>query len=525
MERLTSSQINDFNNPLAFARDREVRVGQTDIDTRETQSFRTKDREASFRLVTGATKRLDTLKSNLETMLDLSRSGERIRGDSFKRDTIYGKLRSLSAGFDQVVDSVRFDGNPVFSGNNLTLGMGAGSRPLSLETSKLFTYGEDALNLSTSNETAEVTVFETVDDVILNQNSSFTGITLSAASYIEGSNSALELDNTNYKVKILFTGNDSAVELRDRTGALIERQDGINLSGEGREFIDFDVGVQLQIDKQPVLGALDELDFTTDDPIEVTSSILYRRLDSHTLRNDDSQTDTPDGASLLFEASLGSAAVGQLSVSAPTLTPATSDSNALESGFYNMNIEYRGENSYIRLSDALGRIRGFKFDVDLTAESTSVDFDGGLSVTIANSGWSDNGSLQVPIEYNRRPPAIDEFDFRQYTQQIEAAMTVIDDELAQMAQTAAQIQELNAQRNPALQASGVTAASLSASSSLNILSGGKSGPLLISANTSKSLAQAADQIFATTTAFGTQANQTPEQLASLQVASAVNILS
>ena len=196
MERLTTSQINDFNNPLAFAREREARVGQTQSETRETQNFRTKDREASFRLVTGATKRLDTLKSNLETMLDLSRSGERIRGDSFKRDTIYGKLRSLSAGFDQVVDSVRFDGNPIFSGNKLTLGMGAGSRPLSLETSKLFTYGEDALNLSTSSETAELTVFETVDDVILNQNSSSTGITLSGASYIEGSNSALELDNT-----------------------------------------------------------------------------------------------------------------------------------------------------------------------------------------------------------------------------------------------------------------------------------------------------------------------------------------
>jgi hypothetical protein len=71
----------------------------------------------------------------------------------------------------------------------------------------------------------------------------------------------------------------------------------------------------------------------------------------------------------------------------------------------------------------------------------------------------------------------------------------------------------------------MTAASLSASSSLNILSGGNSGPLLMNAGIGKSLAIAADQIFATTTAFGTQANQTPEQLASLQMASAVNILS
>ena len=130
----------------------------------------------------------------------------------------------------------------------------------------------------------------------------------------------------------------------------------------------------------------------------------------------------------------------------------------------------------------------------------------------------------MPIKYNRRPAAIEEFDFRQYTQQIEAAMLVLDDELAQMATTSAEIQALNAQRNPALQANGMTAASLSASSSLNILSGGNSGPLLMNAGIGKSLAIAADQIFATTTAFGTQANQTPEQLASLQMASAVNIL-
>ena len=51
--------------------------------------------------------------------------------------------------------------------------------------------------------------------------------------------------------------------------------------------------MQLQIDKQPILGALDDLDFTTDNPVEINASILYRRLDSHTLRNDGSQTAPP----------------------------------------------------------------------------------------------------------------------------------------------------------------------------------------------------------------------------------------
>lgn len=526
MERLTSSQINDFNNPLAFARDRTTRVGEAALESRSSQNFRTSGREASFRLVRGAAERLETMQANLQTMLELSRSGESARNSPRKTEEIYGKLRSLSAGFDQVVDSVRFDGNPIFNGNKLTLDMGGGSRPLTLETSKLLTYGEDSLNLSTSNPTAEVTVFETVDDVILNQDTDFTGISLAGASYIEGSNPALELENTNYKVKIQFTGNDSAVEIRDRFGALVERQEEIDLSGEGREFVDFDVGVQLEIDKAPILDALDDLDFSIDDPIEISSSILYRRVDTHSLRNDaEGESGTPDGASLLFGARLGDSETGQLTVSDPQLTTPAENTAALESGFYNLDIEYRGENSYARLTDGLGRIRGFKFGIDLSGERSTLDFDGGLSVTVENSGRTENGTLRVPIEYNRRPPAIEEFDFRKYSGEIEAALETVDAERSKIEETATQIEEINAQRNPNTQANNQTPASLAATGSLNILSGGGNGPLaVLNGNTSQSLAQAANSIFSTTTALRTQANQTPEQLTSLRQASAVNIL-
>jgi hypothetical protein len=526
MERITRSQIRDFNNPLAFARDREARLGQVAVESSSSRNFKTSNREASFRLVTGAVKRLETMKSNLEMMLELSKTGRSTRTGTLKHEEIYGKLRSLSAGFDQVVESVRFDGNPIFGGNKLSLNMGSGSRPMTLEASKLFTFGEDSLNLSTSKETAEITIFETVDDAILNQNSNPTGVSLGGASLIEGSNSALELDNTSYKVKILFTGNGSAVEILDRFGSLVERQENVDLSGEGREFVDFDVGVRLQIDKNPVIDALDDLDFNLDDPIELNSSILYRRLDSHTLRNDGSETAVPDGASLLFSPSLGNAESGRLNVSDPKLTPPSENTEAFESGYYTMDIQYRGENSYIRLTDALGRIRGFKFDVDLREENTTVNFNGGLSVNIDNTGFAENGSLQASIELNRTPPAIDEFDFRKYSTQIEDALALINEELTKMEDTAIKIQELNAQRNPWAQANMATTASLRASSSLNILAGGANGPLsILNSNTSQRFAQAANQIFSTTTALPTQANQNPEQLASLRQASAANILS
>jgi sporulation-control protein spo0M len=527
MERLTSSQINDFNNPLAFARERTARVGEVDLTARSSSTLRTNDREASFRLVRGATQRLETMRSNLLSMLKLSRAGERSSNSPLRTEEIYGKLRSLSAGFDQVVNSVRFDGKPIFNGNRLTLGMDSGSRPLSMDTSKLLTHGENSLNLSTTKQTAEITVFEAVDDVILNQNATFTGVSLTGATYIEGSNPALELDNTSYKIKILFTGNNSAIEIRDRFGILVERQDGIDLTGRGREFVDFNVGIRLEIEKKPAVGALDSLDFTFDKAVEVNASILYRRIETHTLRNTgDQENNIPDGATLLFDARLGNTASGQLSVANPQLTPPTNITAALESGFYNLSIEYRGKNSFVRLTDALGRVRGFLFDLDLTNERTIVNFDGGLSVVINNTGLSDTGRLEVPIRYNRRPPAIQEFDFRKYSGQIKDAIEAVESELRKMQETQTRIEEIQAQRNPNTRANAQTAASLAASSSLNILSGGNSGPLsVLKQNPSEQLAIAANAIFSSTSALRTQANQTPEQLRSLQQAAASNILS
>ncbi|HKJ89744.1 MAG TPA: hypothetical protein VJ960_01330, partial [Oceanipulchritudo sp.] len=155
MDRLTTSQIADFNNPLAFARPREERVGQTQIQSVASGSpIRTDDIEASFRLVTGASERLETLEGNLTTMLELARSARFARGNELKLQEIYGKLRSLSAGFDQVVEAIRFSGQTVFQGETAFLDLGPGARPLELDVAKLKTYGEDSLNLSEAEATA-----------------------------------------------------------------------------------------------------------------------------------------------------------------------------------------------------------------------------------------------------------------------------------------------------------------------------------------------------------------------------------
>ncbi|MDV7394429.1 hypothetical protein RZS08_23805, partial [Arthrospira platensis SPKY1] len=128
--------------------------------------------------------------------------------------------------------------------------------------------------------------------------------------------------------------------------------------------------------------------------------------------------------------------------------------------------------------------------------------------------------------FSRRPPAIEEFDFRKYTQQIEKAIIIVEAELEKLLEAKDTIQQINAQRNPNARENAQTAASLSALSSLNILSGGGSGPLsLLSKDPSERLSQTANSIFASISALQTQANQTPDQLRSLQQASAANLLS
>ena len=142
MDYLTTSQIADFNNPMAFARTRTTRVGQTEIGSANQRTVRTNDIEESYRLVLGATEKLEILSGNLNTMLELTDSGRRTTPDSRKQEEIYGKLRSLSAGFDQVVEAIRFDGESIFTNKPIVLTQGPGTRDLLIDPVSLLTHGD-----------------------------------------------------------------------------------------------------------------------------------------------------------------------------------------------------------------------------------------------------------------------------------------------------------------------------------------------------------------------------------------------
>lgn len=525
MERLTTSQIQDFNNPLAFARDRSRRVGQNLVSARSSNTLRTGDIEESYRLVTGASARLETLAGNLQTMLGLAKEGQRIRGNGRKLQEVYGKLRSLSAGFDQVVEAIQFKDTPVFTGKNLFLSLGPGSRPINVEASKLLTYGEDSLNLSESEPTAKATIRYGLDDIAVNDAYGLLGLDIDEARYIPGSNGALELEDGKYKVRITYLGADSSVEILTQEGGVIEKQEGVDLSGSGREWVDFDAGVRLSFAKEQILQSIDKYDFETHGPAFLTATLNYDRVDAHTLRTSEAAI-TTEKAEFLFDPLMTDSGGGTLKALKPNAAPISPGKVQLETGAYTLDVEYRGSNSFIRLSDSLGRLKGYQFGVDLSGEGTTkIDLGVGLSFEVENTAFSQNSTMTIPVNYERPIQPIEEFDFREYAKRIEAAMKVVEEEMTAMLDATVKIEEFNQIRN-SVNTSGIpNVQTLNSAGALNILSQPAGGPVIFNAAaTSARTSLLANQLFSTTTALPTQANQSPEALASLQKASANGIV-
>ena len=127
-------------------------------------------------------------------------------------------MRSLSAGFDQVVDAIKFNGESIFNNKPIELSQGPGSRSLLIDPVNLNTYGEDSLQLSQSIAGASVGIDYYKEDTISNDAYDIVGLELNSAGYLPGSNPALELETGAYKVITNYLGENSSVELRNLEG-------------------------------------------------------------------------------------------------------------------------------------------------------------------------------------------------------------------------------------------------------------------------------------------------------------------
>lgn len=519
MDRLTTQQINDFNNPLAFARQRSNRIGQTVLGVANNRTIRTTNIEESFRLITGAATRLETLEGNLNTMLQLAKDGTRARGNQRQLNEVYGKLRSLSAGFDQVVEAVRFNGQPVFTNNDLILDVGPGTRPLSFEASKLLTYGDKSLNLSQAEAGADISVRYRTEDLIVNSSFDLVGLDIESATLSSGSNPALELEDGDYKLNISYAGAQSSVEIRTREGALIERKDEVDLSGSGRTWVDFNSGIRMTFNKEQILQSVDKYDFENLGPAQLSATMSYKRVDYHVLRTEEAPG--PDQVEFQFNSALQVGA-GKLAVADPRLSPVDTTRTPLSSGNYLLQVDYQGENSVIRLTDGLGRLKAYQFGVDLRGEKEmQIDLGVGLSFTLKAENFESNGnSLVVPISYQRARPPIEEFDFREYARRIEEAIGIVAEQLTQIDEARADIEEVNRLRNTAATAGIPTGSAFFAGGALNILNGGGNNSVFKPASPQARINTMSTQLFSITTALPSQANISQDSLNNAQMAAA-----
>jgi hypothetical protein len=653
MEYLTTSQIADFNNPMAFARTRTTRVGQTEIGSNYSKTVRTNDIEESYRLVIGATEKLNTLRGNLVTMLELSESGARSSPKSRQQEETYGKLRSLSAGFDQVVEAIQFNGESIFNNKPIELSQGPGTRNLLIDPVNLNTYGEDSLQLSQSIAGASVAIEYYKEDTISNDAYDIVGLELNSAGYLPGSNPALELETGAYKVVTNYLGENSSVELRNLEGGIIEKKDNVDLSGSGTKWVDFDVGVRLEFELEHLLSTVDKHDYKSsespdyqrsftltaetiyddedDDEIDnnaiqidnepssldsfidlneinydttngtlelnkqysididyrgedssvtildedgteietfssidlsgkgerivslengielsfnltslymdkydyetrgaavMNSTLNYERLDKHALRTEPGKP-VESSAELIYSSPL-KIEESKLNISNPKIVSLKELTQPLATGNYTVEVEYYGENSVVRLTDQLGRLQGYQFGVDLSKNGThEVNFGNGLSIDIETDQFdTDGASLRTAIRFNRESPDIEDFDFREYADRIREALLIIDEQLLVMAEAQSLIEETNQLRNSASASSAPNSAAFNAASANLLLSGGGGGGLFGAISSGARFGVLSTQLFETTAAFQSQANQSPQELAQLSIqGNAASVLS
>lgn len=186
MANLTLKEISEFNHPLAFARQRTEPVGRASaagsVGSALTKSaLVTNSMSESYSLLSGLTERLGMIRSNLVTMLQLANQGGAARSQTV-RDELYGKLRSLSCGVDDIVDATVWNGEQMLTGRSLNLSLSqSGKGGTRIELSSYYTSKEDGLNLTRQPESAKTDVYYDFYSAMRNSTSGIVGLDIKSA--------------------------------------------------------------------------------------------------------------------------------------------------------------------------------------------------------------------------------------------------------------------------------------------------------------------------------------------------------
>ena len=513
MGELSIQDILDYNNRNAFTRVRSdsVSASSTFIESladASKQSLRTKNLSESYSLLSGLSDRLEMIRANLTTMYEYARAGTSATGTS--RDEYIGLLRSLSGGIDDIVDATVWGGETTLDGKTLNLSMSQSSTGASkkIQLGTYYTSDEDGLNLTSQPASGTAGVFYDYYSAYRNQQAGVVGLDISEAFGSEVASTKNELETGTYRLEISYAGPDSSITIKDLTGGIINKVDGVDLSGTGQELVDLEVGATLSISKEQILQSIDKYDYENEGPATLYAVMDYERVYRHELSQDDFTEFTERELSLGYNRKLSDGEGGSLKIDSLIMSGLEPDTTGLASGSYSLRVNYRGESSSVEIRDSKGRLQYLNYKVDLSgSDPVKIDTGKGISFTIDNNNFADSsGQMIAFFDYQAESNNNDDFDFSAYAAKIEAAIEKVDNDLDTILAAQDEIVLLNSYTNGTYAQSAETSA---AGLVTSLIAGqmDSTSSAIFSYSSGNALSLAADEIFQNTaSAMSVQAN-------------------
>ena len=439
MDRLTVSEIADYNNREAFSRLRSTSAttAATFLEAVKNASDYSKLKsgsiENSYSILNGISDRLEMIRANLTTMLGYAQSGAASKTTS-DRDEYIGLLRSLSGGIDDIVDNTVWQGNKLLNGRSIELGMTANGTGVSekLQLQSYYTSDEDGFDLTDQPASGTGTIYYDYYSAYRNSEAGVVGLDITDALPSAVASDQQELDTGTYRLEISYAGPDSSISIKNSDGGLVNTVRGVDLSGTGQEIVDLKVGVSLSIEKQQILQSIDKYDYVNDGPAKLYAMMYYDQTYAHELKQEGFEEFSDQSVSVNYQRDLKDGAGGVLSFDSVKVAGVKDNALGLASGNYTVSVNYNGKSSSVTVQGADGKMAYLNYRVDLSGNKpVTIDTGKGLAFTVNNEGFAGQGKMAARISYEAGGNNNADFDFTAYANKIQGAIDRLDADLLQ----------------------------------------------------------------------------------------------
>jgi len=499
MDRLSISEIADYNNRQAFARVRNssITTAATYLESVKNASDYSKMKsgsiENSYSILSGISDRLELIRANLSTMLGYAQSGAAATNES-DRDEYIGLLRSLSGGIDDIVDNTVWNNTKLLDGRGIELNLtssGSGSSE-KLELNSYYTSDEEGFDLTSQPASGQGTIYYDYYSVYRNSVAGVVGLDITEALSSEVASNQNELDTGSYRLEVSYAGPDSQISIKNTDGVLINTVKNVDLSGSGQEIVDLGVGVSLSISKEQILQSIDKYDYETLGPAKLYAMLYYNQTYEHQLKQDDFKEFSDQSVTVNYQRDLKDTSGGTLSFDSIRVGGVDSDTVGMASGNYTVTVNYNGASSSLEVRNSDGKLAYLNYRVDLSgSDPVSIDTGKGLSFSISNDGYTGKGKMTSTLTYVAGGNNNDDFDFRAYANKIQDAIVRLDEDLSEISDTMDRVYTIYQYQSGNFNASGTTT---SAGQAMSLITGSAGTSTIFSAANSI-LSASAEDIF------------------------------